>query len=72
MQGAFFRLTLGVITNIRLGCKGFSGMIVNIVAYLTSDMYYKNITIVNDASRVVNERHHNLERYLRNVINDSS
>ncbi len=32
--------------------------------------YNKHITIVNDASRVVNERCHNLEHHCRSVIDD--
>ncbi len=33
-----------------------------------SGLYYKNITIVNDASRVICEWHHNLEPIFRSPI----
>jgi deoxyxylulose-5-phosphate synthase len=34
----------------------------------TIGLYYKNIAIVNDNSRVISERHHNLERHLQSSI----
>ncbi len=35
---------------------------------MASGLYYKNITIVNDASRVICERRHNFEHHLWSSI----
>ncbi len=49
--GAPFGQVVVLRTNIRLGWKWLSR--INVLAYLSCGLYYKNITIVNDTSRVV-------------------